>query len=223
MLISHRKKFIYIKTIKTASTSVEIYFEPWAMPENTVKDPVANITGEYITPAGIVARRGRNRANSVWHSHKKGRSIKSQVGDEIWNSYFKFCVIRNPYDRAVSRFYYQNLREEGIDLSLKSRAELQAMFTDFVTNTHDSDSRIWTINGTPCVDKVIRYDQLAHGMQEVCNTLDIPWDPSQLGDFKSGVRPANVYTQLYTAEARAAVESSHSLEFKLFDFKYPGT
>ena len=34
MLISHKYKFIYLKTIKTASTSVEAYFERFCMPEN---------------------------------------------------------------------------------------------------------------------------------------------------------------------------------------------
>ncbi|KPA10844.1 hypothetical protein MHK_008953, partial [Candidatus Magnetomorum sp. HK-1] len=31
MLVSHRHKFIYTKTFKTAGTSVESYFEPFCM------------------------------------------------------------------------------------------------------------------------------------------------------------------------------------------------
>lgn len=33
MLISHRKRFIFTKTAKTAGTSVESYFEQYCMPE----------------------------------------------------------------------------------------------------------------------------------------------------------------------------------------------
>ena len=34
MLISHPKRFIYTKTVKTAGTSVEVYFEPWCREED---------------------------------------------------------------------------------------------------------------------------------------------------------------------------------------------
>jgi len=37
MLVSHRKKFIYTKTAKTAGTSVESYFEPFCLPEGDWK------------------------------------------------------------------------------------------------------------------------------------------------------------------------------------------
>jgi len=225
MLISHRKKFIYIKTVKTASTSVEAYFEPWARTEDydyTDKKNNRQRADADITEAGIVGRRGQGKScPEGWHSHLKARIIKEKIGNEIWNSYFKFCVIRNPYDRAVSKFNFQH-NNMLVDLTVKTPVELQAMFAEFVSIEHRSDKNIWTIGKDIAFDKCIRYENLQDDMAEVCNILDIPWEPSRLKNFKSGVRPRDVYTQLYTPEAKAAIERTHALEFKLFDFKYPG-
>ena len=224
MLISHRKKFIYLKTVKTAGTSVEVYFEPWALPEDQETDALTKTRQEFlkasVTPAGIIGRRGgKADIDEVWFNHKRGRHIKQLIGDEIWNSYFKFCVIRNPYDRAVSMFYYANAKK---DLTTKSIAELQDLFTHFVATELKSDKKIWTIKDQPCYDKIIRYEHLLNDMEEICNILDIPWDPNRLGNFKGDIRPKNMYTQLYTAEAKSLVENIHEFEFKLFDFNYPG-
>ncbi len=35
MLVSHSKKFIFLKTMKTAGTSVEIYLERYCVPSDT--------------------------------------------------------------------------------------------------------------------------------------------------------------------------------------------
>jgi hypothetical protein len=60
MLISHPHRFIYTKTMKTAGTSVEIYFEAACLPPS---NGIAreHTTDEIVTEAGIVGRRGPRR------------------------------------------------------------------------------------------------------------------------------------------------------------------
>ena len=55
MLISHRKRFIYTKTVKTAGTSVESYFEPYCMREGEWS--FSHSRAEYVSEAGIVGIR----------------------------------------------------------------------------------------------------------------------------------------------------------------------
>jgi len=39
--------------------------------------------------------------------------IKNRVPAEVWNSYFKFCVERNPWDKVLSHFNMHATREGG--------------------------------------------------------------------------------------------------------------
>ena len=53
MLISHRHRFIYTKTIKTAGTSVEIYFEEACIPPGSDIERGHGIP-ETVTEAGVI-------------------------------------------------------------------------------------------------------------------------------------------------------------------------
>src|ERR1044071_3613051 len=108
MLVSHRKRFIYTKTGKTAGTSVEVYFEPWCVPAGAGWGAEGE-RAEEVSEAGIIGFRGGPKfrgPNVKWWNHMPAAEIKGYLGDEIWNSYFKFCVVRNPFDQMVSAFHF---------------------------------------------------------------------------------------------------------------------
>ena len=52
MLISHRKQFIFTKTVKTAGTSVESYFEQFCKPDGEWQESHAH--EEYVSKSGII-------------------------------------------------------------------------------------------------------------------------------------------------------------------------
>ena len=40
--------------------------------------------------------------------------LKEYINDNIYNKYYKFAVVRDPYDQAISDFYDQISRPEHI-------------------------------------------------------------------------------------------------------------
>ena len=107
MLISHRKRFIYTKTVKTAGTSVESYFEPYCMREGEWS--FTHARPEYVSETGIIGIRSGEPLElqgATWWNHMPARTIRALIGEEIWNDYFKFCVVRNPFDAMVSAYRY---------------------------------------------------------------------------------------------------------------------
>ena len=104
MLISHRKKFIFLKTAKTASTSVEAFFESWCLPEGEWE--ISHARPEYCSESGIIGERSVNARNAIWGNHMPADQIKNRIGTTIWEEYFKFTVVRNPFDKMVSGFYF---------------------------------------------------------------------------------------------------------------------
>ena len=105
MLISHLHRFIYTKTFKTAGTSVESYFEPFCMgPDEWA---LSHDREAYESAYGVIGYRGPHlEAGMRWWNHMPAAEVKAAVGDAVWQRYYKFCVVRNPFDRAVSAFYF---------------------------------------------------------------------------------------------------------------------
>jgi hypothetical protein len=219
MLVSHRKKFIYTKTNKTGSTSVEAYFERYCMPDGAFT--VSHGREETISEAGIIGFRGKGDGNHFeWRHHMPAKVIRDKLGEEIWNSYFKFCVIRNPYDRAISSFYFRCNEVKKKHYSDQHPKIFESWLKE---NRLGGTARHFSIDGEMCLDYLIRYEHLHEDLEVVCRKLDIPWDPSELPKYKSKSRPAKATAaRLYNAVTKAIVEERLQEELELLDYEFPG-
>ena len=103
MLVSHRKNFIFTKTVKTAGTSVEAYFEKWCMPDGEWQP--LHVREEYVSDAGIIGKRADKPSDATWYNHMSAYNIRHLLGDDAWREYFKFTAVRNPFDKLVSGFF----------------------------------------------------------------------------------------------------------------------
>jgi hypothetical protein len=202
MLVSHRKKFIYTKTVKTGGTSVEVFFEPYCMPENEWQ--LQHSHEEYTGPAGIIGYRGAHAQGKTWFNHMPASQIRQQIGPSTWKQYFKFCVIRNPFDKMVSAFhFFEHLKKNeavnplkklfhkiaGSDSPNKAPEE---RFRDWIANGGFVDDRDkYMIGNEFCIDYFIRYENLEGGVRYVCEVLDIPFQKENLLKLKSGIRPTD--------------------------------
>jgi len=50
-------------------------------------------------------------------------AIRREVGPAVWNGYFKFCVIRNPFEVTVSAFYFRRKRHPSRHNATRPDAE----------------------------------------------------------------------------------------------------
>ncbi|WP_448564938.1 sulfotransferase family 2 domain-containing protein [Trichothermofontia sp.] len=228
MLVSHRHKFIYTKTIKTGGTSVESYFERFCMPSEW---SLSHERDESISEVGIVGFRGRRPPpGCLYWNHMPAALIKQRIGPSAWDQYFKFCVIRNPYDKVVSAFYFFQYMEKGFvdfgDLDYE-RTKLENWLRSCIQwpNRFSGlpiDRDKYMIGNQFCLDGIIRYENIAADMAKVCQHLDLPWEPSLLPKFKAGIRPPEAKAaDLYTPIARKIVEAIFAFELKFFAYTFP--
>ena len=224
MLVSHSHKFIYTKTIKTASTSVESYFERFCMPAGEWEQ--LSRRNEQISSAGIIGFRGVDMPNkTTWWNHMPAQTIRKQLGEKVWNSYFKFCVIRNPYEKCISAFEhfgkdYQTSKQSILDriCSFFMSTE-QRRFYDYLVKAMPSDRDKYIIDGQFCLDDYIRYESLEHEIERLCNRLSLPWEPEYLPTFKMGIRRADsTIDSLYTLPAKRRVQKHFKMEIEYFRY-----
>jgi len=222
VLVSHTHRFIYLKTKKTASTSVEGFFEPYC-----VADPAKEIVqyrDEEISDTGIVGcRLGRaERARATYHAHMGAWDLLKALGLRRWRAYCKFTTVRNPFDKTVSEFLYRNRNKP--DLITCPMDERRGHFSDWLaTYKLPSDRYIYAIAGRPIVQGVIRYERLGDDILRICKLLGIAPDLNRLPGFKrDAATPREPYAAYYTDASRAAVARAYAPELKRFGYTFEG-
>lgn len=217
MLVSHSKRFIYLKTAKTAGTSVEVALEPYcAGPDHTPE----HFTPERVSEYGIIGARGPDAGSSTYRNHIHAADLKALLGDEVWDAYEKICVVRNPYDKVVSFFWMllpvdHPARREGADF-----AEARAAFTDWVTQGPQwpFDLGVYTLDGQVCVDRILRFERLSADLEQLCADLKI--GVPKLGQFKSQARQFKTvsFQHYYDAETAARAAEAFARDFELLGY-----
>ena len=217
MLVSHRHRFIYTKTLKTAGTSVESYFERHCMDEGEWSESHAR--EQYESASGIVGQRFGVRPDHRWFNHMPAARIRAQLGEAIWQSYFKFCVIRNPYDKVISMFYFDLA---GGRIEVDPAASDAERFEHWVlTAKLPVDREVYLIDGAPCMDRYLRHERLEADLASVCRHLQLPWTPTALPTFKMGNRPAEARMEvLCTPRARHCIETAFAYELETFGYRF---
>ncbi|MES2684948.1 MAG: sulfotransferase family 2 domain-containing protein [Pseudomonadota bacterium] len=217
MLVSHRHRFIYTKTKKTAGTSVEAYFEPYCMAENTWS--ASHAREQSVSAAGIVGQRGQVKPEHQWWNHMPAQLIRQQLGEAIWSNYYKFCVVRNPFEKVVSMFFFDQRR--GL-IEKVSPGQAAAAFEHWVlTSALPVDREMYLIDGEICMDALVRHEQIETDLEAVCRHLRVAWNPQALPTYKTGIRPewASV-AALYTEPARQKVADTFAFELETFGYRF---
>ena len=229
MIISHRYKFIFLKTNKTAGTSVEIALSKICGPDDVITpiSPEDEKTRKELGYRGCqnykypkwefgfwrIAKYFRKGIrNFKFYNHMSAREIRAFVGPEIWDSYYKFAVERNPWDRIVS-FYYWHKPEPLPPFSkfLKSRVLLRLKRKGF---------DVYTIKGKNVADKICRFENIATELEEVRLHLGIP-ESLDMPRAKSRSRKIKRdHKEYFDEEERAKVAKLFSREIELFGYEF---
>ena len=219
-LISHDREFIFLKTHKTASTSVEAAFEPLCLP------PGASTGMHYrdmsVTEHGVVGARGEKYADRPWRNHMSARNVRRGIGRPVWRRYFKFSTVRNPFDRAVSMFHWRQTPEARERLKAAPFDEVRSEFHDWL-RTAELRKNLNKICIGPryILDDVIRYERLDEDFERIAARVGLP--ATELARYKSGQRRADAgWTAYYDDASRNLVARRCAFELAYFGYGFEG-
>ncbi|WP_170984239.1 sulfotransferase family 2 domain-containing protein [Rhodoligotrophos defluvii] len=232
MILSHKHRFIFLKTRKTASTSTELVLFPHCGEDDIITP---------LTPTDLtrkVGHRARNHLRKIFfldprpaihrihalegwkwidfHDHIKAADIRDYVGEKVWRSYYKFAFDRNVYDRQVSWYHYRTKSPKS--------ARRWPDFETFLARSPRArvdNYEIYTIGGKLAVDFIGHYENLDEDLRTVMRAIGLP-APGELPFAKRGVRPesSRAYRSYYTERTRAWVESWYQGELALFGHEF---
>lgn len=217
MIISHSKKFIYFKSIKTAGSSIESNL--WESCDPTydirtkmVESPVNyNIKGKY-----------KHLVN-----HSSPAEIKLITGDNIWNSYIKIVCIRNPWDMMVSWFH--NRIASGIEKDINAmnfikqwdQIQPNKFFIKWAKEHPYPNQLYYFLNNQLAADIYIKFETLEKDFHQVCNDLNLIYN--KLNRFKTNFRQTKIpYYKYYNTDIITKISKEANKEIKYFKYKYGG-
>lgn len=222
MIVCHRHRFIFITTRKTRGAGIEA-----ALAEICSDGDIVTGLSAANDATQVRAASGRRGAIAVtryrpvdwlrWvlrgerarlDKHMGAAEIRNLLGDETWNSYFKFCVERDPWEKAVA-LYEQRTRDK------KPRPTL-AQFLAETRPASLSNFDLYSIDGALAVDRVIRYEHLEDELEAVGNLLSLP-EPITV---KASGERASHYSATIGAPERALIDAACAREIELFGYAF---
>jgi Sulfotransferase family len=231
MIISHEHKFIFLKTKKTAGTSLELALRSLCGDDDVIT-PIHEdrwgATGEVRGPqhwrrhgwwqsSRPLGRRPvfkRVARDLGYYDHMPAAEARALLGDDrIWNSYFKFAFDRNPWDRQISHYYFRS----------RGRKFFKPSFRDYMHRdwrARLNNYEIYTIDGDVCVDFVGRYETLERDFARALAQIGLSFKrplPRAKTAFRAGPRS---YQRYYDDDTRALVAGWYAPEIALLDYRF---
>jgi hypothetical protein len=227
VIISHKHKFIFIKTEKTAGTSIEIALSKICGPDDIIT-PISKADETLRWKMGGLSPRNYKipfhtykmndwldflikRKRVAFYNHAGSEFIKEHLDSHTWNSYYKFCFERNPWDKVVSFYFWRNKTEPRPPISefvQKDEANIVRGFS------------LYTIRSQVVVDRVYLYENLKESLDHIAEKLGLR-EQLQLPMAKSNIRPSKQsYRDLLSDVDRRKIAVVYAREIALFNYEW---
>lgn len=165
-MISYDKRCIFIHIPKCGGTSIENII--WPHPEDRIE---SNLWMGFISEF-------HNKYQTGGLQHLLARQIRNEVGLGVFESFYKFAIVRNPWDRIVSQFAYMQSRPDLMNfVGMQPKTEFKNYLRLIKKRQHvqwkPQLDFILDDDGTLLVDRICRLECLENDLNEIFDVLGV--------------------------------------------------
>jgi len=198
-MINHEYKCIFVHVIKTGGASI-------ATALNMKEDTGRNVTREEQVP-------------HYPKCHLSAKEIRKTVGEEIWNSYFKFSFVRNPYDKVVSQYHFNRGQWKLENASFKEYVNYWKNGGQISTfpqyHSHYLNEEL---------DFIGRFENIQQDFNTICNKIGIPLKKlphiNKSRNFARDKAKHKHYTEYYDEETKQIVAKKYAKDIEYFKYTF---
>ena len=208
-MISYSRKFIFVHVPKTGGSAIEATLFP------NLKPCVRRLYGGCND-------KQRERYGIGLLQHLTADHIREEVGEDIFKSFFKFAVVRNPWDKLVSEYAYisNTSREKYIikRLGLSTAGVSFSEFAEAVCKSNFVNTHLFTqsLMVGDSLDFIGKFENLQEDFNIVCDKIGIP--RQELTHINKSQHKH--YTEYYDDETREIVAEKYSKDIECFGYEF---
>lgn len=253
MIISHKHRFIFVHCCKTAGSSVVSSLSRYLGPDDLQFSSITDGIPFKIYPPRRVIKEALQmmsvrdyfkvitRPRSFWRTISN--TIKKKYSDtlgcvsahapaaavaatfpEEWRDYFKFCVVRNPWDKTVSHYFWDTKRKTNPPSFDEYVDALEKGALPGIVLNHHSNWEMYTINDRVAMDYVVRFEDMNNGLAEALANTTVQWDGwmPHMKNRRSAKKdePRRHYREYYSDHSAQVVGRLYAKEIREFDYKF---
>lgn len=211
VIASYTNSFIFLKTRKTGGTSMAIVLSTWC----TTPDVASPL---YKPDEEIRLDLGGCPSTTTWngkkiHSHLTAAEVRGTFPD-LWAAAYKFSIERHPYEKVVSRAYWEIGRRNG-----RADEEIADALDAAIECDQLIDRDIYCIDGKIVADRVFLHSDLTPAIQELATRFGKPVPsliPRAKGNFRLDRRPA---AEILSERQKRRIRERTQFEFETFSFQ----
>jgi len=192
-MISHTHQFIFVHVPRTGGSSFEL-----AVGQATASDSKTRLLGNTDFP----------------EKHKGFEYYHTNYPIEFGN-YYKFTIVRNPFDRIVSQWFWRTTVIKDLEgMRLK----------EFIISRPDSSLyyKKFKLSGFSIQDSLKQFDYIGR-FEDLNNTYKFLFEKlhiQQNNKICSNRTIHNNYHEYYNEETIDIVNDKYNLDLELFDYKF---
>ena len=163
----------------------------------------------------------RNKYQTGGLQHLLATHIRAEVGIEIFSNYYKFSIVRNPWDKAVSQFSSMDKRDDLRDLIGMKKGDCFKRYADLIMKkTHvqwePQVNFLRDSNGDLLVNYIGRFETFSESVFHVLDTIGIRADT--IPHENAGRR--GPYPDYYDDESREIIATLYARDIEAFGYSF---
>jgi len=205
-VISTSEKFIFVHIPKTAGNTISLALDPYCEDELTFNEKQYS----YNRSKGALHRFDITNPHAVVNKHSTLSSLKEMWDEKSlghWEEYFKFSVVRNPWDRLIS--YYFSPHRGQTEFCKKQFREL------ILSGKVKPQLEYLTVANNFAMDRVIRFEHLKSDFLTICETLNIQTDLPHVNQSSH-----SHFSEYYDAALKELVRSTYKEDIDYFEYGF---
>jgi len=189
-MISHTHQCIFIHINKCAGTSIQSLLKQYG--------------GNFVFKNHQVLKT----------SHRSHVTAYQYSNLEYWNRYFKFAVVRNPWDKELSDYFFHNKKQEK-----------HKSFEEYLKRDIKQEQKIWhtnqidwlrSSNNNLELDFICRFETLEQDISKVFKKINI----TNYTLEKLNTTSHKHYSHYYNPELIEIVNNLYSKDIEYFDYQF---